>query len=131
MKQVSYTNHIGRAARDSKAGKSNIISTLKNLAAVEKHHNHDYTEEEVRKLQSDINLALRHYNRHFRIVDNQLVEIFGKINLVELTHQIYEDIEKHNGVSRSPSSRRYIDVISKKARMQMERFPMALFRHTT
>lgn len=119
MKQVSYTNHIGRAVRDNKSGKSNIISNLKDLAAVEKHHNHDYTQEEVEKLQSDINLALRHYNRHFRIVDDQLVEITGNINLVELTCSIYEEIEKCNGTSGSISRPRYIDIVSAKAQMQI------------
>ncbi|MBQ9779588.1 MAG: hypothetical protein IJW00_01455 [Clostridia bacterium] len=74
---------------------------LKDLANVEKHNNHEYTPEESAKLQSEINLDLKHLNRHYIIKDGELVEISGYLDLVEIVKQIYERtfqdaIDKYN-----------------------------------
>lgn len=101
MKQVAYTNHIGRTSRDKHSGKNTAICTLADLAAAEKHNNHDYTPEEVAKMQSDINLDLKDYNSQYIVVDGKLTKIDGHINLEANVRKIYEDqfaaaVEEYN-----------------------------------
>ena len=64
MLQVAYTNHIGRAEHDEKSGKDTSISNAADLAMTEKHNNHDYSQEDVDRMQSAINLELKKYNKH-------------------------------------------------------------------
>lgn len=108
MIKVSYSNHIGRASRDSESGKNTAIFTLTDLAAVEKHNNHDYTPQEIAKLQSDINLNLKHLNRHYVMKDGDLVEISGYLDLIDIVKQIYDRtfqgaIDKYNEKMESES----------------------------
>lgn len=91
MRKVAYTNHIGRTSRDTHSGKNTAICNLADLAAAEKHNNHDYTQEEVDRMQSDINLDLKHYNSQYIMVDGQLVEVDGHIDLEANVRKIYEE----------------------------------------
>ena len=101
MRKVAYTNHIGRTSRDTHTGKNTAICNLADLAAAEKHNNHDYTQEEVDRMQSDINLDLKGYNSQYVMVDGELVQVDGHIDLEANVRKIYEDqfasaIEEYN-----------------------------------
>lgn len=87
---VAYTNHIGHSSRDTHSGKDTSVSTLASLAAVEKHNNHDYTAEEVARMQSDINLDLKRLNRHYVLEDGELLEVEGYLDLAANVRKIYE-----------------------------------------
>ena len=91
MKQVAYTNHIGHSSRDTHSGKSTAISTLTDLAATEKHNNHDYHQSEVDRMQSSINLDLREHNHQYVMRDGQLAEIEGHLDLEEEVQRIYQE----------------------------------------
>lgn len=121
--QVAYTNHIGHSSRDTHSGKSNAISTVSDLGATERHNNHDYSEQDVAKMQSNINLALRHLNKHYQLSsDGQLVEVEGQLDLEGNVRKIYEKefheaIEKYNAeqIKKGHPERQitsYIDKIS-------------------
>ena len=86
---AAYTNHIGRSARDR--GKDTTIRTASNLADAERHNNHDYTQADVDRMESDINLNLRYLNRHY-VLDERgdLVELEGKPDLYDRVKSIYE-----------------------------------------
>ena len=86
---AAYTNHIGRSARDR--GKDTTIRTASNLADAERHNNHDYTQADVDRMESDINLNLRYLNRHY-VLDERgdLVELEGKLDLYDRVKSIYE-----------------------------------------
>lgn len=86
---AAYTNHIGRSARDR--GKDTTIRTASNLADAERHNNHEYTQADVDRMESDINLKLRYLNRHY-VLDERgdLVEIEGKLDLYDRVKSIYE-----------------------------------------
>lgn len=86
---AAYTNHIGRSARDR--GKDTTIRTASNLADAERHNNHDYTQADVDRMESDINLSLRYLNHHY-VLDERgdLVELKGKLDLYDRVKSIYE-----------------------------------------
>lgn len=88
---VAYTNHIGHSSRDTHSGKGTAISTLGDLGATERHNNHDYTEADVARLQSDINLELKHLNRQYIMVDGELTVIRGHLDLEANVRRIYEE----------------------------------------
>ena len=84
MQQVAYTNHIGRAEHDGKA-KDTSISTSADLANTEKHNNHDYTQDEVARMESAINLELKSFNKQY---DENLQEV-EYLDLVANVKKIY------------------------------------------
>lgn len=86
MKKVAYTNHIGQSQAD-KGSRGTNISSASDLAAAEKHNNHDYTEEDLEHIQSNINLALKEYNKQF---DRNLQEV-GWVDLVQTVKEIYHE----------------------------------------
>lgn len=88
---ATYTNHIGHHSRDTFRGKDTSISTVGKLAAAEKHNNHEYTQADIDRMQSDINLDLRHLNRHYVMVGGELVEVEGRLNLCDNVRKIYEE----------------------------------------
>ena len=89
--QVAYTNHIGHSSRDTHSGKSTAISTLSDLGAVNKHNNHDYTELDVSRMQSNINLELRHLNQQYEMSsDGKLVKVEGQLDLEGNVRKIYD-----------------------------------------
>ena len=88
---VAYTNHIGRSSRDTHSGKNTAISTVSDLGATEKHNNHDYTQADVGRMQSDINLEQKHLNRQFVMVEDKLVEVDGHLDLAANVRKIYDD----------------------------------------
>ena len=91
MTQVAYTNHIGRSSRDNHSGKNTAICNLADLAAVEKHNNHDYTQEDVDRMESAINLNLKGYNSQYVMVDGELTKIDGHIDLEARVRTIYKE----------------------------------------
>ena len=88
---AAYTNHIGHHSRDTFRGKDTSISTIGKLAATEKHNNHEYTQADIDRMQSDINLELRHLNRHYVMVDGELREVEGRLELCDNVRKIYEE----------------------------------------
>lgn len=86
MTSVSMTSHIGAAQHDKNA-KSNTISTGADLANVEKHNNHDYTEQDVARMQSNIDLSLKEYNQQY---DRHLQKV-ERLDLVSSTKEIYHE----------------------------------------
>jgi len=88
---AAYTNHIGHHSRDTFRGKDTSISTVGKLAAAEKHNNHEYTQADIDRMQSDINLELRHLNRHYVMVDGKLQEVEGRLELGDNVRKIYEE----------------------------------------
>lgn len=98
---IAYTNHIGRSSRDKHSGKNTAISSLSDLAATERHNNHDYTQEDVGRMQSAIDLELRDLNRQYVMIDGEFVEIEGHLDLEANVRQIYEEqfaesVKKYN-----------------------------------
>jgi len=98
---VAYTNHIGHSSRDTHSGKSTAISSVGDLAATEKHNNHDYNEFDVGRMQSDIDLSRKHLNRHYVMVDGELKAFTGHLDLDANVRKIYDDefadvIKKYN-----------------------------------
>lgn len=98
---IAYTNHIGRSSRDKHSGKSTNISSIADLAAAEKHNNHDYNFSDVGRMQSAIDLDNRHLNRQYEMHDGELVEIRGHLDLEGNVRKIYEEqfneaVEKYN-----------------------------------
>ena len=98
---VAYTNHIGHSSRDTHSGKSTAISSVGDLAATEKHNNHDYNELDVSRMQSDIDLSRKHLNQHYVMVDGELKAFTGHLDLDANVRKIYEDefadvIKKYN-----------------------------------
>lgn len=91
-KEVVFINHIGRNAR----GKRYTIETLAKLKTVERHNNHDYCEEEAKKLDSDIDLSQKHLNRQYIIKDGRLVEIQGHLTITDNVRKVYDEIERLN-----------------------------------
>ena len=105
MYSVAYTNHIGRGEADKKSRGTNIASAS-DLAAAEKHNNHDYTQEDVDKMQSAIDLNLKQYNKQF---DGNLNEV-SKLKLVEIVKEIYnqefsEAVEEYNKTQKRKDRR--------------------------
>lgn len=96
MIEVAYTNHIGRSQHDKKSKGTNI-STAADLAAAEKHNNHDYTQEDIDRIQSNINLELKEFNRHF---DRNLQEVDHNDivkSVKEIYHEEFDDaVEEYN-----------------------------------
>lgn len=86
MREVAYTNHIGQGQAD-KGSRGTNIASASDLAAAEKHNNHDYTEEDLEHIQSNINLALKEYNKQF---DRNLQEV-GWVDLVQTVKEIYRE----------------------------------------
>lgn len=127
--KVSYSNHIGRSVRDGKIGKSNIISTLGDLAAVEKHNNNYYTPEEVETLESCIDLSKTHLNCYFTSKNNKLIESDKPLDLVKIVKRIYQEvfdkvIEEYNKLQDERNTphkkiRSYIEKVSKHKGMQL------------
>lgn len=94
--KVVYTNHVGRSEHD-KAAKNTNIANAADLAAVEKHNNHDYSQEDVSRMQSAIDLKLKYLNKQY---DENLEEV-EYLNLTEKVKQIYkeeftESVNKYN-----------------------------------
>ena len=87
-KKVSYSNTIGTKGSRSGA-KNNSISTAADLAHAEKHANHDYTQDEVDKLSSDIDLARKELNRLFECRDNKDIKEVDYLPLVEIIKDYY------------------------------------------
>lgn len=87
-KKVSYSNTIGTKGSRSGA-KNNSISTAADLAHAEKHANHDYTQEEVDKLSSDIDLARKELNRLFECRDNKDIKEVDYLPFVEIIKDYY------------------------------------------
>ena len=87
---VSYTNHVGTVRKNG--SKDNSISNLAKLIAAEKHANHDYTQAEVDKMSSDIDLSKRYQNRLFENQNGNIVEINGYFHLVKRTREAYEKV---------------------------------------
>ena len=78
--RVSYSNTVGTTG--SKQGaKNNSISTCAALKSAEKHANHEYTEEEVKRLSSDIDLSLKKFNLLYECRDGKEIT---KVNYLEL-----------------------------------------------
>ena len=103
--RVVYTNHIGRSEHD-KAAKSTNIGSASDLAAVEKHNNHDYTQDDVDKMQSAINLELKYLNKQY---DENLNEV-EYLNLTEKVKEIYkkefsEAVEEYNSKQKRKDRR--------------------------
>lgn len=88
---VAYTNHIGRSSRDTHSGKNTAISTLKDLAATERHNNHDYTAEDISRMESCIDLELKELNAQYIMRDGELVKIDGHLDLEANVRKIYEE----------------------------------------
>ncbi len=98
---IAYTNHIGRSSRDKHSGKNTAISSIGDLAAVEKHNNHDYTQADVGRMQSDINLDQKIFNRQYKMVAGELVEVEGHLDIEGNVRKIYKEqfdaaIAEHN-----------------------------------
>lgn len=89
--EVTYTNHIGRSSRDKHSGKDTAIHSINDLAAVERHNNHEYSADDVIRMQSAINLDLKHLNRQYEIVDGELTEISGRLDLEANVRKIYQE----------------------------------------
>ena len=89
--QVAYTNHIGHSSRDTHSGKSTAISSIADLSATEKHNNHDYSKNDVGRMQSDIDLELKYLNRQYVLNEaGELIEIEGRLDLEARVREIYE-----------------------------------------
>lgn len=88
---VAYTNHIGRSSRDKHSGKNTAISSIGDLAAVEKHNNHDYTQADVGRMQSDINLDQKIFNRQYEMIAGELIEVKGHLDIEGNVRKIYEE----------------------------------------
>lgn len=86
MSSVAMTSHIGATQHD-KTAKSNTISTGGDLANVEKHNNHDYTEQDVSRMQSSIDLSMKVYNKQY---DRDLNEV-DRLELVSSVKDIYHE----------------------------------------
>lgn len=89
-KKVSYSNTIGTKGSRSGA-KNNSISTAADLAHAEKHANHAYSQEEVDKLSSDINLSRREINILFECRDNKTIDQVKYLPLVEIVKAYYHE----------------------------------------
>lgn len=85
---VSYSNTIGTKG-SVKGAKNNSISTATDLAQAEKHANHDYTQEEIDKMSSDIDLSKKHLNRLFECRDSKNVNEVDYLSLVEIIKDYY------------------------------------------
>lgn len=88
---VAYTNHIGRSSRDTHSGKNTAISNASDLGAAEKHNNHDYTPDDVARMQSDIDLDRKHLNQQYVMVGGKLAEVEGHLDLAVNVRKIYEE----------------------------------------
>lgn len=91
MKKVSITSHIGRSQHDLNSGKDTRIQTASDLAHAEKHNNHNYTQEDVVRMESAIDLSLRHFNKQYDSEMNQ-VEYLRIVDIVKATyHEEFDD----------------------------------------
>ena len=90
---VVFMNHVGR---DARSGESYTIVTLADLKAVDKHFNHAYTEEEVKNLDSDIDLSKKYLNRQYIVKDGVLIKVEGHLPITENVLKVYEEIERLN-----------------------------------
>lgn len=118
MKAVSFSCHIGR---DGRTGKKHVLKTIKCLDAVEKHNNHDYTQEEVDRLESDIDLSRKYLNQHYVVVDEKLEEFQGYIPIKAMVLDVYEDIERKNRQAGklSADAENYLARLSRDKRRQI------------
>lgn len=124
MHQVAYSNHIGRTAHDKKS-KSTALSTAADLAAAEKHNNHDYTQDDIERLASKIDLSLKQYNVQF---DRNLEEV-DYLDLMKTVKELYQEefsgaIEKYNEsqIQKGHSERQirdYFEQISKNQKQEV------------
>lgn len=89
--EVAYTNHIGRSTRDTHTGKNTAISSIADLVATEKHNNHDYTQIDVDHMQSAIDLDHKHLNRQYEVINGELVEVKGHLDLAQNVRKIYDE----------------------------------------
>lgn len=90
---VVFMNHVGR---DARSGESYTIVTLADLKAVDKHFNHAYTEEEVKNLDSDIDLSKKYLNHQYIVKDGVLIKVEGHLPITENVLKVYEEIERLN-----------------------------------
>ena len=117
-KEVVFTNHIGRSTR---SGECYTIGTLADLKAVEKHNNHDYTEEEVKNVDSNIDLNKRYLNRQYTVKDGKLVEVRGHLPITENVLKVYEEIERLNQQAGKlpPDAKNYFKKLAKHKKRQI------------
>ena len=71
MRSVAYTNHIGTAGHDANA-KNTTVASAADLANLEKHNNHNYSQKDIEKMESNINLELKKLNKHYDRNFNQV-----------------------------------------------------------
>lgn len=119
---VAYTNHIGHSSRDKHTDKSTTISNTSDLAAADKHNNHDYTTDDVDRMQSAINLDKKDLNTHYTMKDGKLTKVEGRLELEKNVREIFDTtfakaIEKYNQkqIDKGHAERQidnYIDKIS-------------------
>lgn len=117
---VAYTNHIGHSSRDTHSGKSTAISSVGDLAATDKHNNHDYSELDVGRMQSDIDLSRKHLNQHYVMVDGELEAFTGHLDLEANVRKIYDDefadvVSKYNAqqIAKGHPERQIVSYIDK------------------
>ena len=126
--RVSYSNTVGTVG--SKPGaKNNSISTCAALKSAEKHANHDYTEEEVKRLSSDISLSLKKFNLLYECRDGETVTKVKYLELYEIVENYYlalfnrpiEDYNEMMLLEGKPDKviDSYIDYVSRHPRLQL------------
>lgn len=125
MKKVSITSHIGRGQHDLKSGKDTRIRTASELAHAEKHNNHDYTQADVERMESSIDLSLRRFNKQYDSEMNQ-VEYLQIVDCVKAAyHTEFDDsVSEYNSkqCSKGHSERcieDYYDHISKNEKAEV------------
>lgn len=97
MKKVAFTNHIGRSNHDSNSGKDTTIKTAAELQATEKHNNHDYTQEEVERMQSSISLDDKIYNIQYDRNMNQVEHLDLEAIVKQMYHEEFDEaVKKYN-----------------------------------
>lgn len=87
MKTVSCTSHIGRSNHEKNSGKNTSISSAGDLGATETHNNHEYTKEDVARMQSYIDLDLKSHNVQF----DRSLQVVDRLELVDAVKQIYHE----------------------------------------
>ena len=87
MKAVSCTSHIGRSNHEKNSGKNTSISTAGDLAATEIHNNHEYTNEDVARMQSYIDLDLKPHNVQF----DRNLQVVDRLDLVDAVKELYHE----------------------------------------
>lgn len=108
MKSVSITSHIGRSQHDNKSGKDTRIRNASDLARASRHNNHDYTQDDVDRMESSINLDLKKYNKQY----NRYLKRVDHLDLVSTVKEMYHEefdaaVENYNKkqISKNHSER--------------------------